>query len=69
MPNVEVSCTVSNCAFHAKGNLCGANKISIDMDHQSKYDTEFAGELGIESRKEEADHSAATCCKTFKPKF
>ena len=32
MPNVEVKCAVSNCIFHAKGNVCGAEKIEIDMD-------------------------------------
>jgi hypothetical protein len=69
MPNVEVSCTVANCDFHSEGNICGANKITIDMDYQSKYDTEFSQEFGMEGRKEEADQSASTCCKTFKPKF
>jgi hypothetical protein len=69
MPNVEVSCSVANCDFHAEGNICGANKITIDMDFQSKYDTEFSQEIDFESRKEEASHSAETCCKTFKPKF
>jgi hypothetical protein len=69
MPNVEVSCTVVNCTFHAKGNICGADKITIDMDSQSKFDTEFAEEFSIEGRSEEANQSADTCCKTFKPKF
>ena len=34
MPNVEVKCAVSNCIFHAKGNVCGAEKIEIDMDKE-----------------------------------
>ncbi|MGM0876560.1 MAG: DUF1540 domain-containing protein [Bacillota bacterium] len=68
MPNVEVNCSISNCTFHAEGNICGANKITIDMDYQSKYDTEFSQELGFENRKEDANQSADTCCKTFKPK-
>jgi hypothetical protein len=68
MPNVEVKCSVANCTFHAEGNICGAQAITIDMDHQSRYDNEFSDEFGFEDRKEEASQSADTCCKTFKPK-
>lgn len=68
MPNVEVKCSVANCAFHAIGNVCGADKITIDMDYESKFDTEFSAELGFEDRTEEANRSADTCCKTFKQK-
>lgn len=68
MPNVEVLCTVSNCAFHAKGNICGASQITVDMDYRSNYDTEFSQEFDIKSRKEEANHSGETSCRTFKPK-
>jgi hypothetical protein len=69
MPNVKVNCTVSNCSFHAEGNLCGANQITVDMEFQSKFDTEFSQELDYKSRTEKASHSGETCCKTFKPKF
>ncbi len=69
MPNVEVNCTVSNCFFHAKGNICGASKITVDMDYQSKYGKEeFSQDFDMKDRKEEADHSGETCCKTFKQK-
>ena len=68
MPNVEVNCSISNCTFHEKGNICGADKITIDMDYESKYDTEFSEEFDFKSQTEEADDSAETCCKTFKPK-
>ena len=69
MPNVEVQCAVSNCVFHAKGNVCGAEKIEIDMDyHASLHNTEFASEFDYNSISEEASQSADTCCKTFKPK-
>ena len=34
--------------FHAVGNVCGADKITIDMDYESKYDTEFSEEFGLE---------------------
>ncbi|KEF38670.1 protein of unknown function (DUF1540) [Schinkia azotoformans MEV2011] len=69
MPNVEVLCTVSNCSFHAEGNKCGASQITVDMDYQSNYDTEFSQEFDIKDRKEKANHSGETSCKTFKPKF
>jgi len=68
MPNVEVGCSVANCVFHADGNVCGADKIRIDMDHNSNYHSEFASELGFAEVKEEANQSTDTCCKTFKPK-
>lgn len=69
MPNVEVNCTVSNCVFHAKGNICGAEKIQIDMDHNAvKTNTEFASDFDTNNISEEANHSAETSCKTFKPK-
>ncbi|RHW36175.1 DUF1540 domain-containing protein [Lysinibacillus yapensis] len=69
MPNVEVSCAVSNCIFHAKGNVCGAEKIQIDMDYHSRNkDTEFATDLDFKSLTEEASNSRDTCCKTFRSK-
>ncbi|NLY80290.1 MAG: DUF1540 domain-containing protein [Lysinibacillus sp.] len=67
MPNVEVNCTVTNCFFHKKGNVCGAEKILIDMDYRSKA-TEFASEIDFREVHEEARTSKETCCKTFKPK-
>lgn len=70
MPNVEVNCTVSNCVFHAKGNICGAEKIKIDMDFHSntKNNTEFASDFDFHNMSEEANQSSDTCCKTFKSK-
>ena len=68
MPNVDVKCTVANCVYHAKGNVCGADQITIDMDRMATIDTEFSGEFAIQGRKEDANQSADTCCKTFKQK-
>ena len=67
MPTVEVNCTVSNCVFHAKGNICGAEKIEIDMDYRSKNNnlTEFASDFNFHTVSEEASQSSETCCKTF----
>jgi hypothetical protein len=68
MPNVDVKCTVANCVYHAKGNVCGADQITIDMDRVATIDTEFSEEFAIQGRKEDANQSADTCCKTFKQK-
>lgn len=69
MPNVQVSCTVSDCFFHKQGNLCGAEKIQIDVDQHSKNrKTEFATDFEFEQISEEAKTSRRTCCKTFEPK-
>lgn len=68
MPNVEVRCSVSNCFFHKKGNLCGAEKILIDTDSKDhSKNEEFATEFDF-SKKDYANKSHDTCCKTFKPK-
>ncbi len=71
MPNLEVKCTVSNCSFHKKGNLCGAEKIEINMDYQTiKKDnkTEFASDFDLKPTIVKAANSTQTCCNTFKPK-
>lgn len=70
MPNVEVNCTVSNCVFHKEGNLCGAEKILVDMDYNaSNKHTEFASEHDAKEITEKASKPQETCCKTFKPKY
>jgi hypothetical protein len=68
MPILEVKCTVSDCFFHTKGNLCGAEKIEINMNSQASKngDTEFASEFLFSPKK--AAFSTDTCCNTFKPK-
>lgn len=69
MPNVEVKCAVSNCIFHAKGNVCGAEQIEIDTDYSANNNhAEFASEFEYEAIAEKASHSAETCCRTFKSK-
>jgi hypothetical protein len=70
MPTLEVKCTVSNCFFHEKGNICGADKIEINMNNEtSKKDrTEFASDFDFQTASEKAAHSTDTCCKTFVPK-
>ena len=66
MTTLNVSCTVSNCFFHAKGNICGAEKIEIDMNQQTSGSehTEFATDFDMPTILY-ANHSTDTCCKTF----
>lgn len=68
MPNVEVSCSISNCTFYGEGNICQAEKIMVDLDRHSSYDVEFGEELGYKDHIDKAAKSAQTCCRTFKPK-
>lgn len=68
MPKVEVSCAISNCTFYGEGNICTAEKIMVELDSHSRYDTEMSSELDEKNHIDKADTSAATCCKTFKPK-
>ncbi|MEH7158791.1 DUF1540 domain-containing protein [Neobacillus drentensis] len=68
MPNVEVSCSISNCLFYGKGNVCTAEKIMVEHDNHARYDTEMSSELGEKNHTDYAGHSAETCCKTFKKK-
>lgn len=65
MPTLEVKCTVSNCFFHAKGNVCGAETIEINSSNRDE-ETEFAADFDMV--KEQAAHSTNTCCKTFRKK-
>lgn len=66
MPTVEVNCSVSNCIFHKKGNICGADQIQVEMNYQPKTnDTEFASDFDLQINSKEANHSSDTCCKTF----
>jgi len=67
LPNVVVNCTVSNCYFHKKGNVCGAEKILIDTDSKDKS-SEFGSEIDFREAAEKAKSSEETCCKTFRPK-
>lgn len=69
MPNVVVNCTVTNCFFHRKGNVCGAEEILIDThNHLKDQSSEFAAEVDFKEVSERAKSSEETCCKTFRPK-
>jgi hypothetical protein len=65
MPTLEVKCTVSDCFFHAIGDVCGAEKIQIDMTANKKDRTEFASDFDYQAVSKKAISSKDTCCKTF----
>ena len=67
MPILEVKCTVSDCFFHAKGDLCGAEKIEINTNLQTdkKDRTEFASDFDFQAVSDNAKSSTDTCCNTF----
>ena len=67
MPILEVKCTVSDCFFHAKGDLCGAEKIEINTNLQTdkKDRTEFASDFDFQEVSDTATSSTDTCCNTF----
>ncbi|MEC1722692.1 DUF1540 domain-containing protein [Schinkia azotoformans] len=68
MPKVEVSCAISNCSYYGEGNICTAEKIMVEHQNHSRYDTELSTEFFAKNHTDEATMSAETCCKTFKPK-
>lgn len=64
MPNVR--CTVADCTYWDKGNICGAEMIWVTNDGLAgPHDMEVSQ---LESVQTEAKRSADTCCKTFKPR-
>ena len=69
MSNANVSCAVSNCVYHAKGNVCAADKIKIDVNYYAEDDRmEFAMDFDERPTSAQASHSMYTCCQTFQSK-
>lgn len=67
MTTLKVTCTVTNCVFHDIKNICGAEKIEINMHNPTFNDTssEFSADFDVLAA---AANSTQTCCNTFKPK-
>jgi hypothetical protein len=66
----KVSCSVSECSYWEKGNLCQAKEIIIKVNERASdaFYAEFASEDFIEDRKEMIAISEQTCCYTFQRK-
>lgn len=62
----NVRCTVSNCVYWDKGNLCGADMILITTDDKVKLHDDKM-EIGTLTETL-ASTSTQTNCKTFEPK-
>jgi hypothetical protein len=66
-----VKCNVANCSFWGEGNNCQADSILVEIDeHADNHaDIDESGNLSNSTAHEDAaEHSAETCCHTFKPK-
>lgn len=67
MMPANVFCTVSNCVFWKTGDLCDAERITIDLDGETiSNDVEFAS-IGAVKRGT-APSKSQTRCFTFKAK-
>ncbi len=59
----DVRCTVRNCAYHAKGDICEAKEIMVSADSSRGFGMEV-GDLGLRN----SSSSRETQCVTFKPR-
>jgi hypothetical protein len=59
----DVNCTVNNCKYWTKGNLCEAQQIVIQNDQEGGFSPN--SELKQLSATP-ADSEDETCCQTFK---
>lgn len=72
MASVDVRCTVSNCYFWAKNDLCSADSILITADSAADgharmaFGTENHGDLVASMGDTPAQSMASTACRTFK---
>ena len=74
----EVICSVTNCEYWGKGNVCRADKIWInnnsgedltgDIEFADELDFLSEGELVETSESESAVSSYQTCCETMRPR-
>ncbi|OPZ61274.1 MAG: hypothetical protein BWY85_02433 [Firmicutes bacterium ADurb.Bin506] len=63
--NNRIRCSVNNCTHWSKGNECSADWIMVTSDSNtgSTQDASLLSSAGTP-----AEHSAETCCNTFKDK-
>ncbi len=72
MASVDVRCTVSNCYFWAKNDLCSADSILITSDGQASqhpgmaFGSENHGQMVAEVGDTPAGSMEMTSCHTFK---
>ncbi|WP_349407841.1 DUF1540 domain-containing protein [Pseudalkalibacillus sp. SCS-8] len=69
MPTVK--CNVANCTYWGEGNNCQADAILVEIDQHANedYDMSVTSSIAEEAlHRDQARHSAETCCHTFRPK-
>ncbi len=62
----QIFCSVGNCHYYGKGNVCKANQIMITSDTMSQnlssnIDAPYAAQIN----QTPVTKSPETCCKTF----
>ena len=71
MDQVTVRCTVDNCHYWGRGNVCDAREILVTSDrvaakYPSHIDTQQLSSILEEVGETPARGSEETCCKTFR---
>lgn len=72
----KVRCSVDNCEFWGKGDICKAEAIWVNSNSAAieedalLFDSEFATELGALSNSDSSSamSSRQTCCATMRPR-
>ncbi len=73
MSQVTVRCTVDNCSYWGRGNVCDAREILITLDgvgarYPDRIDTQQLSTVLEEVGETPAAVCEETCCKTFRAK-
>lgn len=70
MPKVQgqqhIHCSVENCNYYEKGNICTANEIMVMGDSQgSEFPDRVDHGMAAQIPAFSANSCMSTCCKTF----
>lgn len=65
----KIYCSINNCHYYGKGNLCEANEIMITHDRMGNQMPESMDAMqSSQFEPSPAQTCMETCCKTFVPK-
>ncbi|HHY14683.1 MAG TPA: DUF1540 domain-containing protein [Firmicutes bacterium] len=65
----NVHCSVNNCHYWTRGNVCGASQIMITADTVGyEMPDSFDAPQASQAPASPVDSCMETCCKTFTPK-
>jgi hypothetical protein len=73
LDQVTVRCTVDNCHYWGRGNVCDAREILVTSEqvarkYPANVDTQQLSAILEEVGETPTGSSEETCCKTFRPK-